>query len=442
MAVKKNKIETLILCIDRDDDVGRKTSYKGPVVGREANLKMATALALADPQDADANTVFEAVRTYDNMKKKGERVDVITLTGHYDVGVHSDRIISEQLDRVLGKFKAKKAATNPAKNLPAFRSSAFEKRNCIPLSCTKQLNTSSPLVFRVSMGKIWSAYEAIIDNCFNVELIIGVLVLSVVQLIAFGVLFFLGLLLLGVSAFLGPLALLLAVVVAGLGLVLSMAFFGGLYFNLGYAKLEQNKVDFGSAFQNTLAHLFQAFKLWLAWWVLLSLVVGVFALVVGLSFLPSLASLGQQIQGGAAPSEEAVLGSLGGGLAVFFLLFFAFLVLLIVIAPFTTVLFSLPFVEGTGVRASLARALELGKKNYWPNFKLMVLHMLVSSATFSAFYLVALLLMIPVLALGGVAAMGFGFMLVYYLSMLLASVFLAVLSALYQARVYLYDVHG
>ena len=109
MAVKKNKIETLILCIDRDDDVGRKTSYKGPVVGREANLKMATALALADPQDADANTVFEAVRTYDNMKKKGERVDVITLTGHYDVGVHSDRIISEQLDRVLGKFKAKKA---------------------------------------------------------------------------------------------------------------------------------------------------------------------------------------------------------------------------------------------------------------------------------------------------------------------------------------------
>ncbi|MBS3063305.1 MAG: hypothetical protein J4203_05535 [Candidatus Diapherotrites archaeon] len=292
------------------------------------------------------------------------------------------------------------------------------------------------------MGKIWSAYEAIIDNCFNVELIIGVLVLSVVQLIAFGVLFFLGLLLLGVSAFLGPLALLLAVVVAGLGLVLSMAFFGGLYFNLGYAKLEQNKVDFGSAFQNTLAHLFQAFKLWLAWWVLLSLVVGVFALVVGLSFLPSLASLGQQIQGGAAPSEEAVLGSLGGGLAVFFLLFFAFLVLLIVIAPFTTVLFSLPFVEGTGVRASLARALELGKKNYWPNFKLMVLHMLVSSATFSAFYLVALLLMIPVLALGGVAAMGFGFMLVYYLSMLLASVFLAVLSALYQARVYLYDVHG
>src|SRR3989344_5464086 len=177
------------------------------------------------------------------------------------------------------RLKPKKAATRPAKNLPAFRSSAFEKRNCIPLSCTKQLNTSSPLVFRVIMGKIWSAYEAIIDNCFNVELIIGVLVLSVVQLIAFGVLFFLGLLLLGVSAFLGPLALLLAGVGAGLGLVLSMAFFGGLYFNLGYAKLEQNKVDFGSAFQNTLAHLFQAFKLWLGWWGLLGLALGGFGTV-------------------------------------------------------------------------------------------------------------------------------------------------------------------
>lgn len=102
------KVKTLILCVDRDDDVGRKTSYKGPIVGRETNLKMATALALADPQDSDANTVFAAVRTYDTLKKDGENVDVATVTGHQDVGVRSDKRIAEQLEKVFSRTKAEK----------------------------------------------------------------------------------------------------------------------------------------------------------------------------------------------------------------------------------------------------------------------------------------------------------------------------------------------
>ncbi|QQG39542.1 MAG: DUF373 family protein [Candidatus Aenigmatarchaeota archaeon] len=100
--------KTLVLCIDRDDDMGRKAKIKGPIVGREANLKAATALALADPEDSDSNTVFEAIRTYDKMKGDGHKVEVVTLTGDADVGVRSDMKLSKQLDGVLGKTSAKK----------------------------------------------------------------------------------------------------------------------------------------------------------------------------------------------------------------------------------------------------------------------------------------------------------------------------------------------
>ncbi|HDI85828.1 MAG TPA: DUF373 family protein, partial [Candidatus Korarchaeota archaeon] len=37
----------LILCVDRDDDLGLKTGLRGPVVGVEANTEAATRLALA-----------------------------------------------------------------------------------------------------------------------------------------------------------------------------------------------------------------------------------------------------------------------------------------------------------------------------------------------------------------------------------------------------------
>ena len=100
-------MKKLILCVDRDDDLGRKAGIRGPVIGRENNLNAAISLALADPEDSDANAIFAAISTYDNLKKQGKDVEIATLTGSENVGIKSDEIISKQLDDVLGTVKVK-----------------------------------------------------------------------------------------------------------------------------------------------------------------------------------------------------------------------------------------------------------------------------------------------------------------------------------------------
>ncbi|MCX6798685.1 MAG: DUF373 family protein [Candidatus Diapherotrites archaeon] len=95
----------LVICVDRDNDLGRKTGIKGPVVGREANFEAAGALALADPSEADANCMFAAVKKFDELAKTMKSVEIATLTGYGKGGFASDRAINQQLDLVLEKVK-------------------------------------------------------------------------------------------------------------------------------------------------------------------------------------------------------------------------------------------------------------------------------------------------------------------------------------------------
>ena len=97
---------TLILCIDRDNDLYEKAGINGPVIGREANLKAATALALVDPEDVDSNTIFSAIKLYGELKKEKQDVEVITLTGHKSLGYKSDRAVSKQLDKLVKEMGA------------------------------------------------------------------------------------------------------------------------------------------------------------------------------------------------------------------------------------------------------------------------------------------------------------------------------------------------
>ena len=96
----------LILCIDRDNDLYEKARIHGPLIGREENLKAAGKLALADPQDPDANTIYYAVHLYDQLSKEKQNVEVITLTGHKKVGHRSDQEVSRQLNRILAEIPA------------------------------------------------------------------------------------------------------------------------------------------------------------------------------------------------------------------------------------------------------------------------------------------------------------------------------------------------
>ena len=102
----KNYDSVLILCIDRDNDFGKKAGVQGPIVGRKENLNAAAKLALADPNDSDANTVFAAVKKFDEVKTQFKNVQVATLTGAGKLGFESDRRINEQLDAVLENFPA------------------------------------------------------------------------------------------------------------------------------------------------------------------------------------------------------------------------------------------------------------------------------------------------------------------------------------------------
>ena len=102
---RSGKDKILVVCVDRDNDLGEKTSVKGPLIGKESVMKGASSLALADPSDSDANSMFQAVKVLGDMDKQYQ-AEVAVLTGDKDVGVKSDRKITRQLDRVLDRFKA------------------------------------------------------------------------------------------------------------------------------------------------------------------------------------------------------------------------------------------------------------------------------------------------------------------------------------------------
>ncbi len=102
-----DKEETiLVLAVDVDNDLYRKTGIAGPLTGRVQNLNGATQLALADPEETDANTMFEAVKIYDQLKKDGYNVNVATITGSESEGYNADREVARQLELVLEQYKA------------------------------------------------------------------------------------------------------------------------------------------------------------------------------------------------------------------------------------------------------------------------------------------------------------------------------------------------
>jgi putative membrane protein len=99
------KKRTLVICIDRDNDLGRKANVKGPIIGEEANIRAAEALAVADPEDTDVNSIFSAISAYNEIKKSRADAEIATLTGDLKVGMQSDSIIAKQLEEVIQKAR-------------------------------------------------------------------------------------------------------------------------------------------------------------------------------------------------------------------------------------------------------------------------------------------------------------------------------------------------
>ena len=96
----------LVICVDRDDDVGKKAGISTPVVGRNACIEAAQRLALEDPEDADSNAIFSAIKTYEDLVSSGYKAQVITVAGVESRSVQGDEKIASEIKLVLKKFPA------------------------------------------------------------------------------------------------------------------------------------------------------------------------------------------------------------------------------------------------------------------------------------------------------------------------------------------------
>ena len=96
----------LVICVDRDDDIGKKAGIASPVVGRNACLEAAQRLALEDPEDDDSNAIFGAVKTYEDLISKGYTAEVVTVAGDKNRGVQADEKVVAEIKLVLEKFSA------------------------------------------------------------------------------------------------------------------------------------------------------------------------------------------------------------------------------------------------------------------------------------------------------------------------------------------------
>lgn len=96
----------LVICVDRDNDVGEKTGITTPIVGRNACIDAAQRLALEDPEDADSNAIFYAVKTFEDLVSKGYQAEIITVAGVENRGVQADEKIASEIRKVIDKFSA------------------------------------------------------------------------------------------------------------------------------------------------------------------------------------------------------------------------------------------------------------------------------------------------------------------------------------------------
>ena len=106
---QKTEKRILILCVDRDADLEVKAGIKTPLLGRTTNLDAAVCLALRDPEEPDANAMFEAIRLHDRLqteKQPEEIFEVATISGSELGGVSADRKLVAELGNLLHSFSA------------------------------------------------------------------------------------------------------------------------------------------------------------------------------------------------------------------------------------------------------------------------------------------------------------------------------------------------
>jgi len=97
-------VTTLVLCVDRADDIGRTVGVSMPVDGWDAVRSLVTEVGLADPEDSTVNCLLEALRVTRDLRSDDEAAIVAVVSGSGDSPVDADRSVAAQVDTLLDQY--------------------------------------------------------------------------------------------------------------------------------------------------------------------------------------------------------------------------------------------------------------------------------------------------------------------------------------------------
>jgi len=97
-------VTTLVLCVDRSNDVGRTAGIEMPVVGWEAVQSLVTDVGLADPEDSSVNCLLESLRVARDLRDEREETVLAVVSGGGDSLVGADRSLSAQVDSLVETY--------------------------------------------------------------------------------------------------------------------------------------------------------------------------------------------------------------------------------------------------------------------------------------------------------------------------------------------------
>lgn len=95
---------TLVVCVDRSNDISRKTGLDMPVAGWEAVHALVTDVGLADPEDSSVNCLLESLRVARDLRDEQQDAVVAVVGGVGESLVGADRSVAGQLDELVESY--------------------------------------------------------------------------------------------------------------------------------------------------------------------------------------------------------------------------------------------------------------------------------------------------------------------------------------------------
>lgn len=95
---------TLVVCLDRGDDIGRRSGQETPVVGWESVHDLVADVGLSDPENPSVNSILETLRIARELEDGGDDAVVAVVSGDRESLVRADRAVAAQIDDLVERY--------------------------------------------------------------------------------------------------------------------------------------------------------------------------------------------------------------------------------------------------------------------------------------------------------------------------------------------------